>query len=59
MIATKFPEQARLRVLHRGDDLGNVGEEMADEIVAAVGNRPSFVWVDEAGFRVAPMRVGD
>ena len=59
MIATKFPEQARLRVLHRGDDLGNVGEEMADEIVAAVANRPSLVWVDEAGFRVAPLRVGD
>jgi hypothetical protein len=59
MIATKFPEQAKLRVLHRGDDIGNVGEEMADEIVAAVANRSSFVWVDEAGFRVAPMRVGD
>jgi hypothetical protein len=59
MIATKFPEQARLRVLHRGDDLGNVSDEMADEIVAAVANRPSLVWVDEAGFRVAPMRAGD
>jgi hypothetical protein len=59
MIATKFPEQAKLKVLHRGDDVGNIGEDMADEIVAAVANRSSFVWVDETGFRVAPMRVGD
>jgi hypothetical protein len=59
MIATKFVDQARLRVLHRDDDLGNVSEEMADEIIAAVANRSSLVWVDESGFRVAPMRVGD
>ncbi|HEU4894937.1 MAG TPA: DUF5671 domain-containing protein, partial [Acidimicrobiia bacterium] len=59
MIATKFPDQARLRVLHRGDDAGNVSDEMADEIVAAVANRPSYVWVDGDGFRLAPMRVGD
>ncbi len=58
-IATVFPGQARLRVLHRGDDVGDVSDEMADEIVAAVGNRPSYVWVDEDGFRVAPMRVAD
>lgn len=56
MIATGFPEQARLRVLHRGDDVGIIDEEMADDIVAAVANRPSLVWVDGDGFRVAPMR---
>lgn len=59
MVATKFPEQARLRVLHRGDDAGSIDEEMADEIVAAVDHRPSFVWVDADGFRVAPMRARD
>jgi len=59
MIATRFPDQARLKVLHRGDDAGPISDEMADEIVAAVANRPSFVWVDESGFRVAPMRVAD
>lgn len=58
-IATVFPDEARLRVLHRGDDAGQVSDEMADEIVAAVDNRPSYVWVDEDGFRVAPMRAAD
>lgn len=56
MVATKFPEQAELRVIYRADDVGVIGDEMAEEIVAAVGNRPSFVWVDEDGFRVAPQR---
>jgi hypothetical protein len=56
MIATRFPKQASLRVIHRGDDVGAIGDEMADEIVAAVDDRSSLVWVDEDGFRVAPMR---
>ena len=59
MIATKFPDQARVRVLHRGDDAGAIDEHMADQIVAAVANQPSFVWVDGDGFRVAPMRVSN
>ena len=56
MIAARFPSEARLKVLHHGDPAGLVTEEMADEIVAAVANRASFVWVDGDGFRVAPMR---
>jgi hypothetical protein len=51
-----FPEQARTRVLYREDDAGIVDDEMAAAIVAAVANRSSLVWVDEAGFRVAPAR---
>jgi hypothetical protein len=57
MIATMFHEHARLKVIHRGDDLGIIDAEMADQIVSAVANRPSLVWVDEDGFRVAPLRV--
>ncbi len=57
LIATKFPSQARLRVIHRGDDSGVIDDEMADAIVTAVANRPSLVWVDADGFRVAPRRV--
>ncbi|HET9260486.1 MAG TPA: DUF5671 domain-containing protein [Acidimicrobiia bacterium] len=53
-LAATFPEQARLRVIHRGDDLGVVDQEMASEIVATVANQPSLVWVDGDGFRVAP-----
>jgi hypothetical protein len=30
---------------------------MADRIVAEVANRPSVVWVDRDGFRIAPKRV--
>jgi hypothetical protein len=52
-----FHEHARLKVIHRGDDLGIINAEMADQIVSAVANRPSLVWVDEDGFRVAPLRV--
>lgn len=57
MIATKFPSQARLRVLHHDNAAGAITEEMASEIVEAVGDRHSYVWVDGDGFRVAPMRI--
>jgi hypothetical protein len=57
MIATKFPDAARLRVIYRGDQEGVIGDDMADEIVTTVANSPSLVWVDQTGFRVAPMRV--
>ena len=56
MIASRFPPQARLRVFHHDDFAGVITDEMADEIVEAVDNRPSFVWVDGDGFRIAPMR---
>lgn len=55
-IATRFPKQARLQVIYRGDDIGVISEEIADAIVKAVANRSSLVWVDEDGFRVAPKR---
>lgn len=55
-IAVKFPENARLRVIHRGDDQGPIDDDTADQIVAAVDGRSSVVWVDSDGFRVAPMR---
>jgi hypothetical protein len=56
MIATKFPDQARLRVIHRGDGVGVIDEKTAEAIVSTVANRSSLVWVDEDGFRVAPAR---
>jgi hypothetical protein len=56
MLATRFPEEAKLRVIYRDDQEGVIGDEMADEIVATVANRASLVWVDQSGFRVAPMR---
>lgn len=55
-LSTTFPNRARVRVVYRGDDAGVVTDEMADEIVAAVDGRSSFIWVDESGFRIAPAR---
>ena len=55
-LATTFPKEARIRVQYRTDDVGVVDEAMAAQIVEAVGGRPSYVWVDEDGFRTAPVR---
>lgn len=58
MLAARFPKEARLHVVYRGDGVGVIDDEMADAIVAAVGNQPSLVWVDADGFRVAPKASG-
>jgi hypothetical protein len=55
-LATVFPKEAKIRVHHRTDGVGVVDEAMAAQIVAAVGGQPSFVWVDQDGFRTAPVR---
>lgn len=56
MIAARFPKEARVRVVYRNDDVGQIDDHTADAIVETVGTRPSLVWVDESGFRVAPAR---
>lgn len=56
MLAAKFPKAAKLRIVYRADEAGLVSDAMADEIVAAVANRPALVWVDEDGFRIATAR---
>ena len=56
MIAETFPKEARLRVLIRGDEAGVIDDETAAAIVDEVAGRPSLVWVDEEGIRVAPAR---
>jgi len=56
MIAEAFPKEARLRVILRGDETGVIDDETAAAIVDEVAGRPSLVWVDEEGFRVAPAR---
>ena len=45
-----------LHILYRSDEAGIVDEEMAQRIVATVDGHPSLVWVDQDGFRVAPVR---
>ncbi|MEX1135049.1 MAG: DUF5671 domain-containing protein [Acidimicrobiia bacterium] len=55
-LATVFPKEARIRVHYRTDGVGVVDEAMAGQIVEAVGGRPSYVWVDQDGFRTAPVR---
>ncbi|MFQ5523945.1 MAG: DUF5671 domain-containing protein [Acidimicrobiia bacterium] len=56
VLATRFPEQATLTVIYRDDAAGVINDAMADEIVTAVNHRSSVVWVDQDGFRVAPLR---
>jgi hypothetical protein len=55
-LAGRFPKEAKTRVIYRDDQLGVVTDEMASEIVAAVGTRSSIVWVGEGSFEVAPTR---
>lgn len=56
MISTQFPDVARIKVLYRDDQAGIIDETMAGDIVEAVGNRSSYVWVDADGYRIAPAR---
>lgn len=56
-LATAFPKEARLRVHYRTDGLGVIDDAMAAQIVEAVAGQPSYVWVDEQGFRTAPIKV--
>ena len=55
-LATLLPKQANLRILYRGDEVGMVDDEMAEEIAAAIGQASSLIWVGAGGFEVAPMR---
>ena len=55
-LGTMFPKEAKVTVLYRDDASGAIDEEMASRIVSAVDGRPSLVWVDEDGFRIAPAR---
>ena len=56
MISTMFPKEARVRVIYREDDSGVITDDMAAEIVAAVGHTSSHVWVDGDGYRTAAAR---
>lgn len=56
MLAKRLPAQARMRVVYRDDEFGVVDDGMADAIVEAVAGRKSMVWVDDTGFRIAPLR---
>jgi hypothetical protein len=55
-LAELLPKEAKLRVVYRADGEGTVDEVMASQIVEAVGNGSSLVWVSENGFEVAPAR---
>lgn len=55
-LAELLPKEASLRVIYRGDDAGRVDEVMASQIVDAVGDSSSLVWVSGTGFEVAPAR---
>lgn len=55
-IAKSLPKQARLQIIARGDDAGDIDEDLAGRIAAAVAHEPSLVWVENGDFHIAPAR---
>ncbi|MEX1037307.1 MAG: DUF5671 domain-containing protein [Acidimicrobiia bacterium] len=53
-LASALPPEAKLKVIHRGDAIGSIDEEMAARIVEATRGVDSVVWVGENGFDSAP-----
>ena len=52
LLAARFPDNANMKVVYRGDQEGLIDESMAEEIVEAVAGVSSIVWVDSDGFRL-------
>jgi len=55
-LASALPEEAKLKVIHRGDDIGAINDELAAQIVESTRGVDSIVWVGEQGFESAPAR---
>lgn len=55
-LASVLPDEAKLKVIHRGDTLGAIDDELAAQIVEATRGQDSIVWVGEHGFESAPAR---
>jgi hypothetical protein len=55
-LASLLPNEAKLKVIHRGDALGAIDDELAGQIVEATRGVDSLVWVGEHGFETAPAR---
>ncbi|REK26269.1 MAG: hypothetical protein DWQ40_00110 [Actinobacteria bacterium] len=53
-LSEALPKEARLKVIHRGDDVGIVDDEIASQIVDATRGLDSIVWVGEHGIQTAP-----
>lgn len=55
-LAAALPDEAKLKVIHRGDAIGAIDDELAARIVEATRGEDSIVWVGEHGFESAPAR---
>ncbi len=55
-LASLLPDEAKLKVFHRGDEIGAIDDELAAQIVEATRGVDSLVWVGEQGFESAPSR---
>lgn len=53
-LASKLPKEASLRIIHRGDEIGFITEEMATTIAEQTVGFDSIVWVDEDTFKSVP-----
>jgi hypothetical protein len=48
-----LPPEAKLKVIHRGDGIGVIDDELAARIVESTRGINSIVWVGEHGFESA------
>lgn len=53
-LASKLPKEASLRIIHRGDEIGVVTDEMATAIAAQTVGYDSIIWIDEDSFKSVP-----
>jgi hypothetical protein len=53
-LASALPDEAKLKVIRRGDSVGAIDDDLAARIVEATRGVDSIVWVGEHGFESAP-----
>jgi len=53
-LASRLSKEATLRIIHRGDGVGTITDEMADAIVEQTRGFDSIIWVDQDSFQSVP-----
>lgn len=53
-LADLLPKEATLRIIHRGDGIGTITDEMAEGIVERTRGFDSIIWVVEGSFESVP-----
>jgi hypothetical protein len=53
-LAAKLPKEASLRIIHRGDEIGMIDDDMAVAIAEETRGFDTIVWVDEDSYKSVP-----